>query len=137
MATLQEQISEQEASLAALKQRAVNESEAPVSRQFVEDVLNGVAAMGGEPNVDCVNMKAKGITTGIDAVDGGWVTITLPTNTATGDVKALLLAQYGILTSPTMKGERIDPNEDAGPIVIRLNHLKAARWIYDSEKTFA
>ena len=130
----------------ALKNQQINESEAPVSKKLVDDVMNGVVSLKppdpgqgivGEPAVDCTNMKAKGITTGLDVVDGKWATVILPTDTATGDAKALLFAQHAVLTSEKMGGQRIDLNGDAGPIEVRIHHAKLARWIYDSEKTFA
>ena len=138
MPTLTEQIATQESALALLKQQAINEGEAPVSKKLVDDVMNGVVALKlGEDAVDCTNMKSKGVTTALDAVDGQWVTVTLPTNTAVGDAKALLFAQHAVLTSGPMGGQRIDLNGDTGPIEIRLHHKKLARWIYESEKTFA
>ena len=82
-------------------------------------------------------MTAKGVVTGLDVVDGEWVELTLPIDTATSDDKALLRSFHAVLTSEDIGGQRVDLNGDGGPIVVRLHHKKAARCMKDFEAFFA
>lgn len=139
MPTLKEDIAQAEENLAALRQRAIEETQAPISKQLVDDVMNGVVSLNppqpeygntGEPPVDRVKMKGKGIAVAMDPVDGQWCVVTLPIG-APGPDNAFL---HGFAAELLLcKGQRIDMNGDAGPMEIRCHHKKVARLIYDYE----
>ena len=139
MATLQEQIDAAEATAAALRQQQINETDAPISKQFVDDVMNGVLAIKppdpeqsvtGEPLVDCTKMKGKGITVSLDPQDGQWCIVNLPIGAPSPDNAFL----HGFAAELQLcGGQRVDLNGDAGPMEIRCHHKKAARLIYDYE----
>ena len=140
----QQEIDAAQAAVDALKQQKVNEDGAPVSKQYVDDVMNGVVAINPAPDTEgnpkevpteTTNIKAKGITTSLDVVDGEWVELTLPLS-GTVDDKALMRSFHAVLIA-NAGGQRIDLNGDGGPIVVRLQHKKAARYLKDFEAFFA
>jgi hypothetical protein len=93
MAVTQKEIDDAQAAADLLRQQKVNEDGAPISQKFLDDVIAGtVTAPGASAPKALANIAAKGITTEADVVDGEWVTISLPTDTATAADKVLLKA---------------------------------------------
>ena len=133
MPTLQEQIDAAEATAAALKQQKVNEDGAPISKQHLDDVISGVKpAVAGKTPVALTNIAAKGIMTEVDAIDGDWCVVVLPTDTAKGADLALLKALCAVMQKD---GAQVVSLGD--PVKVRWGKHKLALALTEFEGFFA